>query len=96
MKWFERLKERQDRYRAVFDSEDNGRWVLADLVKTCGFGQDAHVPGDPYTTHYNVGKQFLLLHIRRIPDMSDAELAVIVKQQEEMERQKDEGIFSND
>lgn len=92
MKWFHRMKERQQRYREVFDSE-NGKWVLSELVKTCGFGQDPHTPGDPHTTAYLVGRQFPVLHIRSILDMSEAEMAVLVKHHEEQERRKDEGTF---
>ena len=95
MKWFRRLKERRQRYREVFESED-GKWVLADLMQTCGYGQDPHSPGDSHTTAYLVGRQFSVLHIRTILDMSDAELAVLVKQQEESERRKDEDIFDHE
>ena len=96
MKWFHRLKERQQRYREVFEATENGKWVLADLAHACGFGQDPHTKGDPHTTAYLVGRQFPILHIRSVLDMSHAEMAVIVKQQEEIERRKDEGIFGNE
>ena len=95
MTWFYRLKERQQRYREVF-SGDNGEWVLADLVRECGYGQDPHTAGDSHTTAYLVGRAYSVLHIRTILDMSDAEMAVLVKQQEEMERRKDEGIFHDE
>ena len=93
MKWFHRLKERQQRYREVFESE-NGKWVLGDIAKESGFGQDPHTRGDPHTTAYLVGRSWPILHIRAVLDMSEAEMAVIVKQYEEMERRKDEGVFS--
>jgi hypothetical protein len=89
------MTERQQRYREVFGG-DHGEWVLADLVRECGFGQDPHTPGDSHTTSYLVGRSFMVTHIRAILDMSAAEMAVIVKQQEEMERRKDEGIFSDE
>lgn len=95
MKWFRRMKEQRLRYRSLFASDD-GKWVLGNLATACVFQQDPHVPGDPYTTAYNAGKQFMMLHIRTILDMSDAEMAVLVKQYEEMERIKDEDIFKHE
>jgi hypothetical protein len=95
VKWFTRLKERRQRYREVFGGGD-GKWVLADLANACGFAQDPHTPGDSHTTSYLVGRHFMVLHIRSILDMSDAEMAVLVKQQEEAERRKDEDIFDHE
>lgn len=96
MKWFHRLNERRQRYRNVFESED-GKWVLADIVRECGFGQDPFREGRSHgDLGYYVGRQFPALHIRAILDMSDAELAALVKQQEEAERRKDEGIFTDE
>ena len=95
MKWFQRISERRQRYREAFDG-DNGEWVLADLVRECGFGQDPHTPGDSHTTAYLVGRNFMVLHIRTILDMSDAEMAALVKHMDENERRKDEDIFSNE
>ena len=92
MKWYQRLSGRQAKYREVFGS-DSGKWVLADLLKTCGYGQDPHTPGDPHTTAYLVGRSFAPLHIRTVLDMSDDEIGRMVKQYEEAEQRKDEGIF---
>lgn len=93
MKWFRRLGERQRKYREVFETGE-GPWVLADLIRECGFGQDPHTRGDPYTTAYLVGRAFPMLHVRAILDMSEAEIARMVKAYEEEEQRKDEGIFA--
>jgi len=95
VKWYYRLTERRQRYREVFESED-GKWVLADLATDCCYMQDPLVSGKPDVTCQNLGKIWVITHILKILRMTENELSVIVKQYEELERGKDEGIFKDE
>jgi len=92
VRWPDFMRQRQQRYQNVFGSPD-GEWVLADLAKECGFGQDPYSKGDSHATTYLVGRAFPILHIRAVLDMSHAEMARIVKIQEESERRQQEEPF---
>jgi hypothetical protein len=79
------LPQRKQRYEEVFGT-DAGKWVLADLAKMSGFGQDPQTPGDSHQTAYLVGRSFVVLHILSILNMSHHEMARIIAAQEESER----------
>jgi hypothetical protein len=64
----DRLITRRRLYRQVFDTV-LGRRVLKDLRKFCKMDQDIMVPGDPFATHHNIGKQRVYLHIESILKM---------------------------
>jgi hypothetical protein len=60
----DRLQGRQRRYKATFGGPD-GKWVLNDLYRHAGMSRPPHVPGDPYSTAYQIGAQSMMLHIAR-------------------------------
>lgn len=68
-------------YLEVFGG-DAGEAVLADLLKFCGEGMDPHVPGDPYSTANNVGKQQIANRIIRTMHMPADTVRRLVEQQE--------------
>ncbi len=79
----------RDAYRRVFDSED-GRMILADLVRLTGTG-DCLVAGDPYTTHYNLGAYRVLRHIQAQGHVSDRAILMAITDTAEADRRANEG-----
>lgn len=49
-------------YEKVF-STDEGKRVLSEIFKYCHVDGKSHIPGDPYTTAYNLGQLDVAIHI---------------------------------
>ncbi len=66
-------------YRRVFATDD-GRRVLADLVKASGLMTGAHVEGDSHATHVNIGKQWMVQRVLGFLKMTPDELTQLEKE----------------
>ena len=57
-------KDLKNAYYRLFNTED-GRKVLADLTKTCGYNTSSVCvqSPDPYQTFFAEGKRYVILHI---------------------------------
>lgn len=52
-------------FHNAFDN-DGGKRVLANLSFECNEESLSFVRNDPYSTAYNEGKRYVILHIRRV------------------------------
>lgn len=58
-------------YRQVWNTEQ-GRTVLADLLRFAGMDTDIFVPGDPHATAYNAGRRRVGLRIQAFLGFDEA------------------------
>jgi hypothetical protein len=63
---------RKGDYQRTFGTE-SGQRVLREIYRECGFGNEVHVPGDPYQTAYNAGLRRAALRIAKALGETEAE-----------------------
>lgn len=83
--WTERmvfLTGRSARYRHVFGSPE-GKQVLRDILRFCGINADPHVPGDPFTSAYNNGRQRVARHIIGVMETDEVKAMRIAQREAE-------------
>jgi hypothetical protein len=80
----------RDAYRRFADSHD-GQIILADLARACETGS-IMVAGDPFMTHYNLGKNAVLQHMKTQGEISDAYILRAV----EADRARDAAAIANE
>ena len=71
-----RGRKLRDAYRTIFEGP-NGEIALDDLYQYCRMGQPTYCIGDAYQTAHNEGMRRVFLHIFKLMNMNEQQLAEI-------------------
>ena len=71
-------------YREAFRTQE-GQYVVADLIKTFGYWNPSHTPGDPYQTAFNEGQRRVISRIIKFSNMEPDDIERISKSLAEQE-----------
>lgn len=88
--WWRRRKD----YRAVFLKSDQGKRVLADMIRYASPDLTVIVPGDPLSTGAREGARLFINRITKILNLSDAEIRQLTEQERRNAPQKE--AYSHD
>ncbi len=80
-------------YQQVFNSAV-GQRVLWDMMKSFGFMEHSHVPGDPYSTAFHEGQRNVVLSIHRTLKMNLKGMEELIKQGEQQDESISEDIIT--
>ncbi len=71
-------------YREAFGTKQ-GEYVLGDLIKTFGYWEPSHTPGDPYETAFREGQRRVISRIIKFSNMQPSDIERISKMLAEQE-----------
>ena len=86
--WYNKKRKR---FQSVFLGTDEGKWVLGQLYKMCGY-QDRIFSPDPQTTAFNAGRHQIAQKIAVLLNQSEEDVQATLKESRLtniMERQND-------
>lgn len=82
------LFQRRHAYRTVFKS-DEGRLILADLLRFARYHDPVIVPGDPLSTGFADGQRRIVTRIIKLTEMTEEQVLQMANQPEEVHHDLD-------